>query len=390
MPIDLFGPADAGAVRAVTSRPLESADTVSVDSFFKNCDGGPGTGTPVTAWWLNRVTAALRSVVRRAGFIGSNADPDALAKAIRSQGMNFAPAASVGGSSSAITLTLDPAPADLASMAGTPLRFQAPSAATGATTVAVNGLGPAPLTWSDGSAISAGDWIAGEWLDLLGTGTSFVIVSASRRRIYDMTRASTRVASFIASGTFTVPANVTEVTAEVWGAGSGAWGAWGATNQGGGGGGGGGYARKAVTGLTAGQVIAVTVGLGGAGAAPGETPSAGGSSSFGPYVSATGGAINPASSGANPVNGNFGGTGTGGDVNITGSAGQSAQEGPSGVNNGGMGGGAAMGGGAQQSSFAGPGNGGIVPGGGASGGTSVAGTGYSGGDGARGLVIVRW
>ena len=60
-----------------------------------------------------------------------------------------------------------------------------------------------------------------------------------------------------------------------------------------GGGSGGGYARKRVTALVAGQTIPVTVGSGGAaGSTSGATPAAGGTSSFGTYVSATGGSLN--------------------------------------------------------------------------------------------------
>ena len=60
-----------------------------------------------------------------------------------------------------------------------------------------------------------------------------------------------------------------------------------------GGGGGGGYARKRIAGLTPGQSITVAVGAGGNAGATGVAPTSGQGSSFGSYVSATGGTVNP-------------------------------------------------------------------------------------------------
>jgi hypothetical protein len=194
----------------------------------------------------------------------------------------------------------------------------------------------------------------------------------------------TGVQSFSASGSFVVPAGVAQAEVEVWGGGSGTFASIGATSSGGGSGGG--YARKRVTGLTPGQIISVTVGAGGAaGNTAGGAPSAGGTSSFGAYVSATGGSLNPLASIANPQNGATpGGMGVAGDVNIAGSAGQAGV-----LNQGGLGGAAPMGGWQNSGTWGLPG---AFPGGGASG----AGTGansatpYNGATGAGGLVVVRW
>jgi hypothetical protein len=79
---------------------------------------------------------------------------------------------------------------------------------------------------------------------------------------------------FTTSGTFTVPSS--SVRVRVWGAGGGALGAAGA------GGGGAGFAMKTITGLTPGTNVSITVGAFTAGVA-------GATSSFGSYVSATGG-----------------------------------------------------------------------------------------------------
>ena len=192
------------------------------------------------------------------------------------------------------------------------------------------------------------------------------------------------VQTFITNGSFTVPAGVSQVEVEIWGGGSGSYASYGGIPSGGGSGGG--YARKRIVGLIAGQTIAVTIGPGGAaGTTGGALPGAGQTSSFGPYVSATGGSLNALASVGNPQNGATpGGTGIAGDVNITGSSGQAGL-----LNQGGLGGAAPMGGCRNSGTWGLQGN---FPGGGASG----AGTGansatpYDGAWGSPGLVVVRW
>lgn len=105
-----------------------------------------------------------------------------------------------------------------------------------------------------------------------------------------------QVQMFFASGTWSVPLGIGKVRARVWGGG--------AYNQGGGGG----FSMETIYNLTGVTSIAVTVGAGGDG-----TTTTGGTSSFGSYCSATGGASNSP-----------GGTGTGGDLNYTGGTGGSS------------------------------------------------------------------
>jgi hypothetical protein len=192
------------------------------------------------------------------------------------------------------------------------------------------------------------------------------------------------VQTLTASGRFVVPQGVSQVEVELWGGGSGTFASTAATPSGGGSGGG--YARKRITGLVSGQTIPVTVGGGGAaGNTSGGWASGGGTSSFGTYVSATGGSLNPLASPGSPQNGATpSGVGVGGDVSIGGSAGQAGV-----LNQGGLGGAAPMSGVQNSGSWGLPG---VFPGGGASG----AGTGansatpYNGATGANGLVVVRW
>jgi hypothetical protein len=194
------------------------------------------------------------------------------------------------------------------------------------------------------------------------------------------------VQSFLTSGTFFVPAGVTQVEVEVWGAGSGSFASVPGLPSGGGAAGG--YARKLIAGLVPGQAVPVSVGVGGVGgSATGSAAGSGGTSSFGTFVSATGGSVNYLNNAAQPQNGNTpAGVGVGGDVNFNGSAGQAGI--PASFQ-GGMGGAAPMGGSQNSGTY---GNNGAFPGGGAAGaGTGAAGTtGYAGAAGAGGVVVVRW
>lgn len=194
------------------------------------------------------------------------------------------------------------------------------------------------------------------------------------------------VQSFGSSGNFIVPVGVTQVEVEIWGAGSGSYASVPGLPSGGGAGGG--YARKLVAGLIPGQTIPVTTGAGGAaGTTGGAAAGPGGTSSFGQFVSATGGSLNYLSTTAAPQNGATpAGIGVGGDVNFAGSAGQA---GLGSLYQGGMGGAPPIGG-AQNSGTTG--NVGSFPGGGAAGaGTGASGnTSFNGAAGGGGMVVVRW
>jgi hypothetical protein len=188
---------------------------------------------------------------------------------------------------------------------------------------------------------------------------------------------------FTSSGSFVVPNGVVQARVTVIGGGAG--GGYHSTMPGGGGGAGG-QAMGVVTGRTPGQSIAVTVGAGGAALGSPGVGNSGGTSSFGTFMSATGGT---GGNGGTAVQfamaGGAGGMGVGGQINRGGSFGGDAITVAS---RGGDGGG--------------PGNGrassGPIPGlsatgyGGGGGGMSVTGTntGYPGGAGAPGIVIIEY
>ena len=90
--------------------------------------------------------------------------------------------------------------------------------------------------------------------------------------------------TFTATGSFTVPAGVTSITVECWGAGGGGGGASTTNPCAGGGGGGGSYARSIIS-VTPGNSYTVTVGTAGTAGAAGATGGTGGYSWF--YSSST-------------------------------------------------------------------------------------------------------
>lgn len=113
-----------------------------------------------------------------------------------------------------------------------------------------------------------------------------------------------QVQVFSSSGSWTVPTGISRVRARVWGGG--------AYNVGSGGG----FSLRAIYDLTGVTSVAVTVGVAGS-----SSPTAGGTSSFGSYCSATGGV----------TSGVAAGIGSGGDINNTGGLGSTGSNAGGGV-----------------------------------------------------------
>ncbi|HQU22728.1 MAG: hypothetical protein B7Z67_05230 [Acidiphilium sp. 21-60-14] len=194
-----------------------------------------------------------------------------------------------------------------------------------------------------------------------------------------------QISAFESSSAFIVPNGVSSVKATVIGAGGA--GGYHATLPGAGGGAGG-IAVSIVGGLTAGQSVAVTVGLGGVPSLSPGTGGAGGTSGFGAFLSASGGAGGEGGSASLfATAGGPGGVGLGGQINQAGAMGS---DGITVASRGGDGAGPGRGRGASGplAGFAASGFGGGGGGGGSSPGANP--TGNPGGAGAPGLVIIEY
>jgi hypothetical protein len=203
---------------------------------------------------------------------------------------------------------------------------------------------------------------------------------------------------FNSSGTFTVPAGVTKVMVELWGAGGGGGGGGSSdtasTYGGNGGGGGGGGYVKDILNVSSGQSISVIVGNGGNGGPGGSgnlnypfhygfSGADGGNTSFDTMTAEGGDGGDGGNAGTHNGNGNGGSGGAGGNApGIIGIAGQFGFD----AKYSGFGGSSANGG------FGGNPSGNKTPGGGGSGGIGQFGGvyGHAGTDGGNGRVIVWW
>lgn len=288
---------------------------------------------------------------------------------------NFAVA---GGTANALTATLNPAPQALSSGLKVVLSITATS--TDVATLNLNGLGAKPILRPAGTPLLPGDLISGATPTLVYNGASWVLLSTPQNG-----KVGKAVLQTVGTGSFTVPDGVTRLKVRLWGAGGGGGGSRSAGSAGSAGASGG-YCENEVS-VTPGQVIAYTIGAGGAGGAQ-ATPSngfPGNSTSFGSYMSSTGG----------------GGGGTGFDTVYSGAYALGGV--PTGVAlviQGGLGGygtsfSSSMGiGGVTQGDFGRPGGslssgvgaGGVFPGGGGGGGAN----GGNGGAGASGFIVVEW
>lgn len=219
-----------------------------------------------------------------------------------------------GGTANAVTVTLNPAPASLASLEGSTMKVKFAAQNTGPMTINPNGLGNIPLTRVDGIALVGGEVGPDQIWDISYDGTNCQLLGYS-----SLAAKPVNSQSFIASGTFIVPAGVSFVRASVRGGGGGGGGATSAASAGGGGGGA--EYRSGWFAVTPGDAIAVTIGVGGAGGV--TDGNAGGASSFGPFITANGGLGGLGGVGA--YGGGVGGSGGfGGTENFQGSSGATA------------------------------------------------------------------
>lgn len=358
-------------------------------------------GTVVNAVWLNGVQESLMAVLESANLTAA-ADATQLLSAIRRVSGTQAPVTVTGATtltadtagyvlvnaSSSFTVTLPAAAAASGSYAGTAAVLPLPCRiaridAGGGNTVTL--------------AAASGDTVAGLASVTLGAGQAFLLVSdgahawrifaqigAASGRTVILGNAGTSATSV--TGTFTVPAGVSEVDVIVTA--PGGPGAGGSSSNNGGCGGAGATGMKLFTGLHGGETITYSIGPGAAGGAP--TPAAWSTASnasitySGTTYSATAGVQGVYGS---APSGGAGGTVSGFDINIAGGAGSDV---PGSVSNmsGGLGGASYWGGGGRASNGTSTLQKGAAPGSG--GGGSYGGSTATGGDPAPGQIVFRY
>lgn len=315
--------------------------------------------------------------------------------------INYAAAA---GTANAITVTLAPVPASIA--AGFPICFKASADNTGATTISPNGLGPYDIISAAGAALVGGEFVAGGMYELRYNGTEFQITSvptsmaAAASGIGRLVKRTFITTAGVLPGGFTPQVGVTKI--RVRGQGGGGAGAGTSTGNASGGGASGSYAEAMWSVSSISAPVTVTVGAGGAGNSN-ASGSAGGTTSFGTYLTAPGGGGGSRASGMPSAGGAGGVPGSVGSVSgspipgtamvARGNAGGIGTTGPGTTGTAGGNGGAGMfGGGAASVPGAGvAGTAGFSPGAGGSGATYDGNNANSvaGGAGAAGWIEIE-
>lgn len=141
---------------------------------FRSKDTVAGlAGTVVTAGHMNATQEEMVAVIEKAGLIPDAGDLAQLVKAIRSQHLNFVPAAQVAGSANAVTLAFTPEFGALSELVGVPIVHLAEADNTGPMTVKVDSLALVARTWADGTPLAAGDVKAGRLYVERFDGTAF-------------------------------------------------------------------------------------------------------------------------------------------------------------------------------------------------------------------------
>lgn len=302
----------------------------------------------------------------------------------------------VGGTATAITVTAAEGWTAYGSSAnqidtGTILAIKTGSAATGAATLNVNGIGAKAIRGQGDVAIQANDWIAGSIL-LLRYDASFNGAAGAWVLLNPASITAVRRQIFTSSGTYTPDATMVYALIECWGSGGAGGGVVGSATgtRGGGGGGAGGYSASIKTAAQVGASQTVTIGAGGTGSSA-ATGGNGGATSVGSLVVANGGS----GGGLNDGSTGFGTAGAGGAV---GTGDDARLGGPGFPGNyatittvmamGGQGGGPGGGAGRISLSSAGAGNNANVAGGGSGGAANASSSSVAGGSGGGGIVVI--
>jgi hypothetical protein len=348
------------------------------DPYIGANPGAGIAGSKVPPKAIEHHQRELIALITKSGGTPAEADLTQIAKAVRSQYLNFVQA--IGGTAGAMTATLDPAPTAWSQLLGVPLRFVSTSINTAAPTLNLNGLGAKTIIWADGSAVAAAAWPSGALIELFFDGTNLRILSGVSQATDRFT--NRQIITATGAGTF-MPTTNGKHLVRLWagGAGGGAGSGTGCA----GGGGAGGYVEDYVT-LTAGVSVSLSVGAGGAGSpTAGFNGSDGSNTTFGSLTANGGTGGFGAGVGGTGVGGS-GGSGSGiSSAGIIRPGGGGYQGSPQIAQSGEGGSGPAGGGRGGSASFA-TGDSGTAPAGAGSGSTNT----QVGGAGARGEIIISW
>lgn len=286
-----------------TAASVQPTSTSSgVPGFFT--DGNPAVGVPATilpAEFMNTLMLEMLNVLAAAGVTPAKAVFTQLAtsiKALAQQGASLYAADT--GSANVYTAAYTPAVAALAD--GMVLNFKAKTANTGPSTFSPNGLTAKAVVGLGQAVLQGGEIVANGMCNVIYSATldKWVLKSCSGGGLQVAPATQSQhavqmgqlfgglkgISRFTASGSFTVPAGVTQVWASGCAAGGGGGSSL-ATNStsfvtGGSGGGAGQPAIRTPIAVTPGQVIPVTIGTGGTGAtAATNNATAGGATQFG-------------------------------------------------------------------------------------------------------------
>ncbi len=181
------------------------------------------------------------------------------------------------------TLTISPSPAITSYTADQVFTVKFSNAATGATTININGVGAVPIKQYNSSGTGIDPTItAGQISDLAYSGTQFILLDPLPAATTTIPHGMT---VFLTNGTYTVPAGVYSIKVTAVGGGGGGGGNFSVGFDGptlyGGGGGGAGATVESIISTTPGTSYSVGVGIGGAGGTETVPGAGGGSSSFG-------------------------------------------------------------------------------------------------------------
>jgi hypothetical protein len=363
--------------------PINSPGGIDGNDSYINSNPGAGIqGSIPTFQSFEQTLRALQNlIIKNQMTPNGTLDDLQVTIATRSQRVNWI--GTFGGGVNALSCTLDPVPSSILDLTGVPIRGLFSQTNTGPATLTVNGL-TGNIRRFGGGALVAGDLQAGAIGYLVYDGLQFQAFGINTPGPPGAPGASGAAGingsqryDTPGSYTFTVPAGITLLFVQVWGAGGSGAVQYGTDDLTGGGAGGGGYAEGWLATTPAANHL-VTVGQGGQGIPPntGLNGYPGTSSSFGTFATAGGGT----SGYVDAAHCGVGGTATGGQFRQQGGPGEDWGQ----IRKCCNGGNGACGGGAG-------GHHGVLvngqaPGGGGGGGNA---SGY-GGAGGNGSVIVRW